>query len=115
MGHVPSGVVSVADAIKLIHRSGGCASLAHPGEWLGRDSIETMRDFGLDAIEAVHPSHDQRLTEYYDRLATEEGMLRTGGSDLHAVSRETRGALGTCCVTSADVDALRRRARRREP
>jgi predicted metal-dependent phosphoesterase TrpH len=87
--------------------------LAHPGEWVSRGSIEAMRDFGLDAIEVVHPSHDQRLTDYYYCLAAEKGMLRTGGSDLHAISPETPGALGTYRVTSADVDALRRCARKR--
>ncbi len=105
-GHVPSGVVTPVDAIGIIHRAGGCASLAHPGEWTRLSVIDALVDAGLDAIEVVHPSHDDRLTNYYGQIVEKKGLLRTGGSDMHAVHPE----LGEYVIPAEDVERLRVRA-----
>jgi predicted metal-dependent phosphoesterase TrpH len=108
--YVLAGVVTAAEAIDLIHRAGGCASLAHPGEWMSESVIDSLIAAGLDAIEVVHPAHDQRLTEYYEALAHRKGLLRTGGSDLHSVSEGTPARLGSYGVSADDVRDLRARA-----
>ena len=112
VAYVPSGVVSAAEAIAMIHRAGGCASLAHPGEWMTDAEIELLVGAGLDAVEVVHPAHDERLTEYYDALTQRKGLLRTGGSDLHSVSDGAPSRLGKYCVSADDVQALGARASR---
>ena len=110
VGYVSAAAITVSEAIDLIHDSGGCASLAHPGEWMSEDAIEAMTRMGLDAVEVVHPSHDGRLVEYYRGMARSMGLLLTGGSDLHVCSDDRPGVPGSYCVSSEDVDALRRRA-----
>jgi predicted metal-dependent phosphoesterase TrpH len=107
--YVPSGVITPQEAIAMIHRAGGCTSLAHPGEWIRESAVESMIRAGLDAIEVVHPSHDDRLTQYYGELASERGLCRTGGSDLHATSAEGRSAMGAFWVSAEDVRSLRER------
>jgi predicted metal-dependent phosphoesterase TrpH len=73
----------VADAMALVHRAGGLAVWAHPGELATPARIARLADRGLDAVEALHPSHPpylvQRLVEHTEKA----GLLPSGGSDWH--------------------------------
>lgn len=73
----------VADAIALVHRAGGLAVWAHPGELATPARIGRLADCGLDAVEVLHPSHPpylvQRLVEHTEKA----GLLPSGGSDWH--------------------------------
>jgi predicted metal-dependent phosphoesterase TrpH len=69
--------------ISLIHRAGGVASLAHPGRTRIDSRIKPLSLAGLDAIEVYHSDHDQAAIERYHRMASELGLLMTGGSDFH--------------------------------
>ncbi len=89
------GRPSPFDALAVIHATGGIAVLAHPGR-IQKTAEERLRlmdslvERGLDGIECVHSQHTSEETEYFGRYAAERGLLRTGGSDFHAVgaSRE---------------------------
>jgi predicted metal-dependent phosphoesterase TrpH len=69
--------------IALIHAAGGLASLAHPGRTRIDARIETLRDSGLDAIEAYHSDHDDARIGRYCELARQLDLMVTGGSDFH--------------------------------
>ena len=69
--------------IDIVHRAGGCVSLAHPGRTRIDDQIPALRDAGLDAIEAFHSDHDDQTSRAYADLADRLGLLITGGSDFH--------------------------------
>jgi predicted metal-dependent phosphoesterase TrpH len=69
--------------IALIHRAGGVASLAHPGRTRIDARIKALAVAGLDALEVFHSDHDATATERYRRMASELGLLMTGGSDFH--------------------------------
>jgi len=69
--------------IDIIHRSGGVASLAHPGRTRIDSRIKALSRAGLDALEVYHSDHDQPTIEHYHRMASELGLLMTGGSDFH--------------------------------
>ncbi len=92
--YVPAAKADARTAIELIHNAGGVASLAHPGDWTPESHIRLFVDWGLDAIEVIHPSHDERLTRYYDELADRFGILKSGGSDFHAPEEPGASALG---------------------
>ena len=74
---------AVADAIALVHRAGGLAVWAHPGELATPARIGRLADLGRDAVEVLHPSHPpylvQRLVEHTEKA----GLLPSGGSDWH--------------------------------
>jgi predicted metal-dependent phosphoesterase TrpH len=69
--------------IGIIHRAGGLASLAHPGRTRIDPRIKALTVAGLDALEVYHSDHDAVAVEHYRRMATELGLLMTGGSDFH--------------------------------
>jgi predicted metal-dependent phosphoesterase TrpH len=80
---MPRSGPSCEETIDIIHRARGLASLAHPGRTLIDTRIGPLRDAGLDALEAYHSDHDQSTIDRYRMMASDLGLLTTGGSDFH--------------------------------
>lgn len=74
---------TVDDAIALIHRAGGIAVLAHPGQYGIDEAIAGWVEAGLDGIEVIHPRHDQADRVRYEEIAAAHGLLKTASSDFH--------------------------------
>ena len=71
-------------AIRLIHRAGGTATLAHPGSSkLERYEIRLLAKAGLDGLESLHSDHNPSVQEKYAGIAKEFDLVPTGGSDFH--------------------------------
>jgi predicted metal-dependent phosphoesterase TrpH len=73
----------LAEAIAVIHRAGGLAVLAHPGQLGTRERIAALVAVGLDGVEVLHPSHSWDDAQRLDALAAEFDLVRSGGSDWH--------------------------------
>jgi len=73
----------VADAIALVHRAGGLAVWAHPGELATPSRIARLAEQGLDAVEVLHPSHQPYLVQRLVDYTAQAGLLPSGGSDWH--------------------------------
>ncbi|WP_022852642.1 PHP domain-containing protein [Thermodesulfatator atlanticus] len=86
--YVPKARLSPEEAITIIQEAGGLVSLAHP-LYLGypqekiRAYVSSLKDLGLDAIEAYYTDHDEAFTNFCLDLAKEFALLVTGGSDFH--------------------------------
>ncbi len=88
--YVEKGRMMVPEAIALIHRGGGIAVWAHPGDLATETRLRKLHDVGLDSVEVLHPSHPQPLAErIYDR-AERIGLLPSGGSDWHGAAEGPR-------------------------
>ena len=82
-GFIPRSGASTEAVIRSIHGAGGLASLAHP-VLAGIDArIPSLREAGLDALEAYHSEHDPLTRDRYVAMAHRLDMLVTGGSDYH--------------------------------
>jgi predicted metal-dependent phosphoesterase TrpH len=79
---------TVAEAIEIVHESGGVAVWAHPFWNLDDpasviEHVERFATLGLDGVEAFYPTHDaQQASAIADRCA-ELGLLTTGSADFH--------------------------------
>ena len=107
--YVPQARPGAAETIALIHRAGGAAVMAHPGQTRRDAEIPALVEAGLDGLEAFCADHSAEAARRYTDLAGKFGLLLSGGSDDHG--RETGGGLGTVRVPMECVEALRRRAR----
>lgn len=79
--------------IKMIHRAGGLAVVAHPGNILNTEIdvgtvLKTLKTYGLDGIEAYYPTHSKKYRNFLITLAKEHGLIVTGGSDFHGSIRK---------------------------
>lgn len=86
-GYSPVGVDQV---IATAHRCGGLAILAHPCRSKGiyaipasAEDIAAMAACGLDGIEVFYPAHDAAEQARLRAIASDHGLLITGGSDSH--------------------------------
>jgi hypothetical protein len=100
---------SPADAIALVARAGGVASLAHPAKSQRDHLIADLADAGLPAIEVYHPDHDPIDTARYRQMARSLGLLMTGGSDYHGVGSTREPAFGRVHLPAADYARLAER------
>lgn len=89
---------SLAEIVDLIHRNGGKAVLAHPGENLkGRFEIfdEMMEAVKFDGVEAFSNYHDEETVDYFYKKGQEYGIMTTCGSDFHGKTKPAI-QLGKC-------------------
>jgi predicted metal-dependent phosphoesterase TrpH len=99
--------VTLADAVSLIRRAGGVASLAHP-VLLGNDALipEMVRE-GLQAIEVFHQDHSEEKAAEYERMAERLSLLSTGGSDFHRSENGKPPRLGCRELTEEAFERVR--------
>jgi 3',5'-nucleoside bisphosphate phosphatase len=90
--YVPRDLPSPIEAIHWIKAAGGLAVLAHP-TWVrctDRPLVELVRQLkadGLDGVEVYYSTHAARQTREYLSLAQQLGLLVTGGSDFHGLTK----------------------------
>lgn len=103
---VPRTGASPAEVIGKIHEAGGLASLAHPVLVKHDEWIPELAEAGLDALEAYHSDHSAVDTDRYLALASELGLLVTGGSDFHDDTHHGGGGPGSVCLPREHYDLL---------
>ncbi len=110
--HVERRKMSAQEAIALVHRAGGTASLAHPGaNRVSQQELKVLAGSGLDAVEANHPEHVPSQVAAYERWAAPLGLLITGGSDYHGPKVQPDRKLGDRYLDAERFARLEERAR----
>ncbi|MDK2744154.1 MAG: PHP domain-containing protein [Nitrospira sp.] len=90
--YVPRDLPSPAEAIQWIKAARGLAVLAHP-TWVKpadrslADLVRQLKADGLDGVEVYYSTHAARQTREYLSLAKQLGLLVTGGSDFHGLTK----------------------------
>jgi len=84
--------LTAADAIGLAVESGAVTSVAHPHTIDGTAAtypslFAELGDLGLTGIEAHYPEHSPDLRRHLAGLATDLGLVATGGSDYHGTGK----------------------------
>jgi predicted metal-dependent phosphoesterase TrpH len=111
-GHVPSRRISAEDAVALIHRSGGTATVAHPGvSKLQEPELGALKAAGLDGLEVFHPEHVPSQREKLLRWAERYDLVPTAGSDFHGPKVSPGRELGEESLAVERLERLRSRAR----
>lgn len=77
---------AIADAIALVHKAGGIAVWAHPGEYATLNRTTKLAKLGLDAVEVLHPSHPPYVQNKVLNVVNELTLLPSGGSDWHGTT-----------------------------
>ncbi len=112
--YVPKQTLSMEEAGAIVHDAGGVTVLAHPGT-LNRDHlIAGWVGRGLDGIEVWHTKHDAAAVKRYTGLATQHGLLMTGGTDYHG-SRTPGVRIGSVPVPASVLAPLDEALKARRP
>lgn len=89
---VPRYKMPCAQTIELIHSAGGLAILAHPVLYkLGNTELAKLVSYltkcGLDGIEALYSTYTASDERRVLKLAKENALLISGGSDFHGTNK----------------------------
>jgi predicted metal-dependent phosphoesterase TrpH len=103
--------VTLRDAVELIRRAGGVASLAHPVLLRDDSLIPRMVDDSLQALEVFHKDHTAEKAAEYDVMASKLGLLPTGGSDFHRPENGEAPRLGCPGLTEEAFERVRASSR----
>ena len=113
---------TAAETIDIIHRAGGVAVLAHPGQLdsgmkIQPQIIKELVERKLDGLEIFYPSHSRKMQKRLKGLAKQYNLLATGGSDYHGNNRAGRlaGSAGGICPPDSIMDDIRRRLQIQNP
>ncbi len=107
---VPKPTVGAKEVIRVVHRAGGVAILAHPASSrVRREEIHDLVGLGLDGFEVRHPKHTSSTRKKLGSLIEEMGLLPSGGSDFHGPGVGTT-ELGEHAVPVEWLEALRKAA-----
>jgi len=109
---VPKKKMSAMEGIDLIHQAGGLAVMAHPGLNRTDEVIPDLVTAGLDGIECFHTKHSPSVSSHYLEIADRFGLLITGGSDCHGMSKG-RPLIGTVKLPYEHVEKLMEAVRKR--
>lgn len=102
--------LSPEDAIALVRRAGGTATVAHPGvSKVERYDLERMKDMGLAGVETYHPDQNPSVREKYSKIAQAVGLVRTAGSDFHGPDVAPGRQLGMVTMSADELLALEAR------
>ncbi len=90
---------SAAETITVIHRAGGLAVLAHPGQIdhgmkVQPRLIDELAAYGLDGLEVYYPAHSRSMQKQLLELARKYRLIVTGGSDFHGANRAASALAG---------------------
>jgi predicted metal-dependent phosphoesterase TrpH len=102
---VPKKKMSALEGIDLIHQAGGLAVMAHPGLNRTDEVIPDLVESGLDGIECFHTKHSPSTSQHYLQIAKQFGLLVTGGSDCHGLSKG-KPLIGTVKLPGEHVGKL---------
>lgn len=100
--------IDLDEAIKVIHNAGGMAIIAHPISIentynLKIDEIfEIFKSAGVDGIEIFNSKHSLSDIKRYYRLARDENLLVSGGSDYHGEIMKPNVKLGKISKDQAE-------------
>lgn len=84
--------VTPMEAVALIKQAGGTAILAHPllyhmSSVSLQQMIDELKAAGLDGIEAIYSTHTAGEEQLVKKIAGENGLLISGGSDFHGSNK----------------------------
>lgn len=91
---------SLEEVIDIIHRNGGKAVLAHPGNNLKgkRNLFKGIITCGIDGVEVYSSYHDGEMREYFFQKAQENNLFITCGSDYHGRVKPSIGLGQSGCT-----------------
>lgn len=84
VAYVPIHYIPLPDAAALIHKAGGYAVIAHPGQnVVGEKELDEMVRAGIDGMEVFSSYHTCEEAPHYLAMAEQRRLLITCGSDFH--------------------------------
>ncbi|MDD2681432.1 MAG: PHP domain-containing protein [Bacilli bacterium] len=100
--YIPSTNISTQIGIDIIKKAGGYPVIAHPVLYK-KTKITELIKMGITGIEAIYPANSSSETLYYKKIAKDENLFITAGSDFHDFDDYKHGNIGDCYLEGEDL------------
>ena len=101
--------MEIGTAVEAIKQSGGVAVLAHPSVYDSFDLLEDLIEYGIDGVEVWHTRNKEGDEEKLQKIARDNNLVMTGGTDFHGMYSSVFSPLGKCTTPDSQVLALKKR------
>lgn len=110
--YVPEEIIypGYEEIVKMIHRAGGVAVLAHPEKVKKKNEslyYTLITHPMIDGLEVFHPSNSLEVQEALLKICQERSLLITGGSDYHGAHQKKKITVGEQSVPDYVYENLR--------
>lgn len=95
---IPKIRLALEEAIAIVRQAGGIPILAHPPEDLDENFFAQWKQRGLMGLECDYPWPSRSRSKILKNMASQLGLLATGGSDFHS-THSPRRAVGMRTVS----------------
>lgn len=106
--YIPAVKIATQKAIDLIHQAHGVAVLAHP-TLLKKCDVKDIIKMGIDGIEAIYPKNKENEEEKFRKLAKENNLFITAGSDFHYFGDNNHADLLTHFIYDEELEIFRKK------
>jgi predicted metal-dependent phosphoesterase TrpH len=100
---IPKDNLSATEVIRLVRNSGGITSWAHPPENMVPSLLPELASMGMTGLEAEYPDFKNSWTRKLRAMASDLGLLITGGSDCHGPGARWPGSTS---IGGKDLDTF---------
>lgn len=89
VAYVATNLTPYREAVEAIHKAGGVAVIAHPGQTIKENTklLNALIHLGSDGIECYSSYHNDIQNAYYVEYAVKRKLLVTCGSDFHGKTK----------------------------
>lgn len=94
-------------AIDVIKKANGIPVIAHPGLINDDNIVQQIINYGIAGLEVYYLEHTKEQIEYYHKLAKENSLLITGGSDCHGPKNKDGLRLGKIRLDYSHLEELK--------
>jgi hypothetical protein len=106
--YVPRSKMTVEEAMRVIECAGGISVIAHPSSLKNQNIVKEIIGMGIMGIEVYHPMNSNQNIEDYLKLAKENNLFITGGSDFHSSQRAGRPLFGQYNINYDHVKRMKK-------
>lgn len=99
----PKENLSAREVIRMVRDSGGITSWAHPPENMVPSFLPELANMGMTGLEAEYPDFKNSWTRRLREMASDLGLLVTGGSDCHGPGARWPGSTS---IGGKDLEAF---------
>lgn len=108
--YVKSSKISTIDGIKMLKEAGAITVLAHPVRFKVNDPQEII-DMGIDGLEARYSINKESDTLKYLKLAKDNNLFVTAGSDFHCFNDKDHGDIGCVYIEGNELNEFIKKVR----
>ncbi|MGI6208033.1 MAG: PHP domain-containing protein [Anaerolineae bacterium] len=102
--YIPTPSLAAEEAVRWVLEAGGLPVLAHPLHVL--QALPSLRRAGLVGMEVYYGAYTAEEIAMLARVATQEGLLQTGGTDFHGNEVMATVGLGSAPLPWEHVERL---------